>query len=728
MKKGHKKEIKKIFSTLIAVIIMAAMGFLQLMSDAHIVYAQNLYDDRDRTGGKNIGTKDNENYGASHAAWAYGTGANVVVPSLPMKSGIYQFLNNCWSTDSMPEFALEKLYRADGQKMKPYIDLFKENFVWATANRDLDFEGGHGFYYDAQNKLRNNAYAFSSFGFGDTGGTAAAPKYVFSPVVAGSRYLITTAFELQYGGGEYVFSPLFVLGNGPKGTAEGGDVDTKIYMAVQGFSGTATNQASIHSAYADKMYNAQTAVYRMTSDGVTWMDKDGKDANHVAVPHYVYSSSTFLAKGYTPLNSEYAKLRANIMKYDSQCDTKYVVIILRYQSGDTTNGTGGESVIYNSKIVPSQKYLALPETTPRIDLGSFAKAYICYKPFKYTFTGTVPGVGAKNVDVTRSGVETVNIPSAFPDVAGYTKYITLTSAANTVGMSASAISNLAIKPDSSSKMLASEWATILKGGKYYEALFGDVTLTVTYEPIDYSISYNLNGGTVSGTNPTSYNVTTPTFALINPTKTGYDFTGWTGTGLGGATTSVSVVKGSTGNRAYTANWSAKSFTNSLIYNANGGTGAPATQTASVTYPSTSSTFTLSTTKPTKTGYTFAGWYDAASGGNAIGATTTVGSASYAGNQSKTVYAHWTANTYNIVYDLNGGTAKAGGSYPSKATYDTAFGVSVPTKAGYVFAGWNVSSGLNTTTAKYGTTAAGCTSALNAATLKIINGANDSSRF
>lgn len=74
--------------------------------------------------------------------------------------------------------------------------------------------------------------------------------------------------------------------------------------------------------------------------------------------------------------------------------------------------------------------------------------------------------------------------------------------------------------------------------------------------IPYTISYNLDGGTVSG-NPTSYNVETATFTLKNPTRKGFGFTGWSGTGLTGSKNmTVTIPKGSTGNRSYTAHWQA----------------------------------------------------------------------------------------------------------------------------------------------------------------------------
>ena len=42
--------------------------------------------------------------------------------------------------------------------------------------------------------------------------------------------------------------------------------------------------------------------------------------------------------------------------------------------------------------------------------------------------------------------------------------------------------------------------------------------------------------------------------MVNPTKDGFDFAGWTGTGLTEATKNVTIAKGSTGDRTYTATW------------------------------------------------------------------------------------------------------------------------------------------------------------------------------
>lgn len=52
------------------------------------------------------------------------------------------------------------------------------------------------------------------------------------------------------------------------------------------------------------------------------------------------------------------------------------------------------------------------------------------------------------------------------------------------------------------------------------------TLTFEYEPIEYTITYNMNGGTNSAKNPTSYTVESDTVVLTEPTKTDYNFDGF----------------------------------------------------------------------------------------------------------------------------------------------------------------------------------------------------------
>lgn len=134
----------------------------------------------------------------------------------------------------------------------------------------------------------------------------------------------------------------------------------------------------------------------------------------------------------------------------------------------------------------------------------------------------------------------------------------------------------------------------------------------------YSINYNLNGGAMNG-QKTSYTVA-DSFTLSQPTKTGYTFTGWTGSNGTTPQKTVTVTKGNTGNKNYTANWSANSYY--VTFNGNEGSlhvmdGTIAknnngTATAKVQYDL--NYYYLLGILATKPGYTLKGFYDAPSGG------------------------------------------------------------------------------------------------------------------
>ncbi len=96
--------------------------------------------------------------------------------------------------------------------------------------------------------------------------------------------------------------------------------------------------------------------------------------------------------------------------------------------------------------------------------------------------------------------------------------------------------------------------------------------------------------------------------------------------------------------------------------------------------------------PTRTGYTFGGWYTAATGGSKVTATTTVTETT-----AHTLHAHWTANTYTVTYNKNSGTITNESKYTSY-TYGTGLTLPTPTRTGYTFGGWYTSSGLTGTAA------------------------------
>ena len=107
-------------------------------------------------------------------------------------------------------------------------------------------------------------------------------------------------------------------------------------------------------------------------------------------------------------------------------------------------------------------------------------------------------------------------------------------------------------------------AASLKFGNIIELMLmteagGNATGSVEYEYFNmaaddvFTITYNgIEGATFETANPTIYKIGSDDITLNNPTKEGYVFTGWTGTDINEATKTVTIRKGSTGHREYTA--------------------------------------------------------------------------------------------------------------------------------------------------------------------------------
>ena len=124
----------------------------------------------------------------------------------------------------------------------------------------------------------------------------------------------------------------------------------------------------------------------------------------------------------------------------------------------------------------------------------------------------------------------------------------------------------------------------------------------------------------------------------------------------------------------------------VTLNKNGGSGG----TDSVSATKGSAMPTLASA-PTRTGYTFAGYYDDASAGTQYYTANRASARSWdKDGTTATLYAHWTANKYDIsYYDQGGGTFSGSheSGYPTKHTYGTATTLKSATKGGYNFDGW-----------------------------------------
>lgn len=104
--------------------------------------------------------------------------------------------------------------------------------------------------------------------------------------------------------------------------------------------------------------------------------------------------------------------------------------------------------------------------------------------------------------------------------------------------------------------------------KIYRGSIGNKKFIANWEEANgnYTITYNLDGGTVSNANPTSYNVNTPTFTLNNPTKEGKLFLGWTEGTSNTLLQTVTIPQGTVGNKTYIAHFVNEKSTVTYNYN------------------------------------------------------------------------------------------------------------------------------------------------------------------
>ncbi len=230
---------------------------------------------------------------------------------------------------------------------------------------------------------------------------------------------------------------------------------------------------------------------------------------------------------------------------------------------------------------------------------------------------------------------------------------------------------------------------------------GTMTVSTSYTIpalTKYTVSYNANGGSGAPSAQTKYYGKSLTLSSTKPTRTGYTFKGWA-TSSGGSMTYASGAS-YTSNASITlyAVWQANTYT--VKYNANGGTGAPSSQTKTHGV-----TLTLSSTKPTRasvvddgvtTSYTFKGW---STSSTATTASYAAG-AKYTANASVTLYAVWvktsTVTQYDVIYNTNGGSSVS--SQIKKKGTSLTLRTTIPTKNGYTFKGWGLSE--DTTTVSY----------------------------
>jgi uncharacterized repeat protein (TIGR02543 family) len=204
-------------------------------------------------------------------------------------------------------------------------------------------------------------------------------------------------------------------------------------------------------------------------------------------------------------------------------------------------------------------------------------------------------------------------------------------------------------------------------------LYARFTSTVTYD--------SQNGSSVS---PVTVNAGSSTTLNSSLTLAGYTFGGWySDTNFTTRVPSSGYTYTPTTNVTLYAKWTANTLTVSYVSNGGSSTSSTTTTTGSTVSQPTS---------PTRSGYTFNGWFSDAGLMNSISSWPY----SHGATANFSLYAGWTANSLAITYSTNGGSSVSSSSTVTGATISSA--PTSPTRAGYTFAGWFSNVGLSSAVA------------------------------
>lgn len=200
----------------------------------------------------------------------------------------------------------------------------------------------------------------------------------------------------------------------------------------------------------------------------------------------------------------------------------------------------------------------------------------------------------------------------------------------------------------------------------------NVSLWAKWNAVEYSVSYNLNGGTNNDQNISKYTILDTPVKLYNPTYEGFVFEGWfTKNDFSGERITY-LSKDNLGDITLYAKWS-QAYT--ITYNTNGGLNDGRNPSVF-----TENTETFSLYEATKLNFTFLGWFD-----NEALSGTPVTQITKGTKSNVVLWAKWSSAQITVTFNPNGGgvspmtkVVKKGGTYGELPT---------PTKAGYKFDGW-----------------------------------------
>ena len=199
--------------------------------------------------------------------------------------------------------------------------------------------------------------------------------------------------------------------------------------------------------------------------------------------------------------------------------------------------------------------------------------------------------------------------------------------------------------------------------EFDNAVMNNIVIKAEWAPISYEITYDANGGSVTkNKQAVKYN---SSYILETPVRKGYTFAGW----YEDEKRYYDGVWATSQNVTLKAKWNINTYR--ISYVNNGGIHS------NPTIYTVEDEIELAT--PTKTGYTFIGWtFD--------GQVTPITNVkiSKGSTENKKYTANWSANTYDITYDANGGSVT---NNKQTVKYNSSYILETPVRKGYTFAGW-----------------------------------------
>lgn len=315
----------------------------------------------------------------------------------------------------------------------------------------------------------------------------------------------------------------------------------------------------------------------------------------------------------------------------SDTPNKYVTASTAYFSGGGTYGVGSSSRTYNRTHAAQSIEVGVAIHNDGVYTGwstadSYAKTTVTVpaKP-SYTVTYNANGGSGAPSGQTKWYGESLTLSSTKPTRTGYT------------------FKSWNTKADGS--------GTSYAAGASYTANAA-LALYAQWAINTWTVSYNANGGSSTPASQTkTYNVALTLRGAIsrsNASATGYKVT-YDANGGSCSTSSATAAR----TTKYTFNkWNTKADGSGTAYNAGASYTGNAALSLYATWTSSTTTSAVTLPTPSRTGYAFAGWYTAASGGTRVGGA----GGSYTPTGAVTLHAHWTQNTWTVSYAANGGSS------------------------------------------------------------------------